>query len=99
PPLKSPPFPYTTLFRSPGHFVEWAKLLVILDRHNPAPWHLPAAEHLFNVASEKAWDPVRGGMNYAFAPDGTILDTDRYHWVTSEDRKSTRLNSSHVKIS
>ncbi len=68
----------------PGHFVEWAKLLVILDRHRPDPWHLPAAEHLFRVAHDRAWDEVHGGMNYSFAPDGTILDTDRYYWVTSE---------------
>ena len=68
----------------PGHFVEWAKLLVILDRHRPDPWHLPAAEHLFTVAHDRAWEAAHGTLAYAFAPDGTILDRDRYYWVTSE---------------
>jgi mannose/cellobiose epimerase-like protein (N-acyl-D-glucosamine 2-epimerase family) len=68
----------------PGHFVEWAKLLVILERYRPEPWHLPTAERLFRVAMEKAFDPVTGGIDYAFAPDGTILDTDRYYWVSAE---------------
>ncbi|MCB1487163.1 MAG: AGE family epimerase/isomerase [Bauldia sp.] len=75
----------------PGHFVEWAKLLVLLDRHHALPWHLPAAEHLFQVASDKAWDDDRGGMTYSFAPEGRILDTDRYYWVTCEAFASAAL--------
>ena len=68
----------------PGHFVEWAKLLLILERHRAESWLLPKAEHLFGVAMEKSWDGERGGMHYAFAPDGRILDTDRYYWVLAE---------------
>lgn len=68
----------------PGHFAEWAKLLVMLDRHLPAGWHLPAARNLFRQAVARGWDSARGTFNYAFAPDGTILDDDRYYWVASE---------------
>lgn len=68
----------------PGHFTEWSKLLVILDRYRPAAWHVERAEALFKVALERSWDAARGGMDYSFAPDGTILDTDRYHWVIAE---------------
>ena len=68
----------------PGHFVEWAKLLLILERHRPEPWQLPAAVRLFDTALERSWDERHGGMHYTFAPDGTILDTDRYYWVLAE---------------
>jgi mannose/cellobiose epimerase-like protein (N-acyl-D-glucosamine 2-epimerase family) len=68
----------------PGHFVEWTKLLLILERHRPGSWQLPAARVLFDAAIERAWDHEADGMNYSFAPDGTILDTDRYYWVFAE---------------
>ena len=68
----------------PGHFVEWAKLLLILERHRPEPWLAPAAARLFDTALQRSWDQEQGGMHYAFAPDGTILDTDRYYWVLAE---------------
>ena len=31
----------------PGHFTEWAKLLLILDRYQPKPWLLVTAKQLF----------------------------------------------------
>ena len=68
----------------PGHFVEWAKLLLILERHRAEPWLAPAAARLFDTALQRSWDQEQGGMHYAFAPDGTILDTDRYYWVLAE---------------
>ena len=68
----------------PGHFAEWAKLLLILERHRPEPWQLPAAVRLFDAAMARSWDEAYGGMHYTFAPDGTILDTDRYYWVLAE---------------
>ena len=68
----------------PGHFAEWAKLLLILERYRPAPWILDRARHLFDTALDKSWDREREGMHYTFAPDGQILDSDRYYWVLSE---------------
>ena len=68
----------------PGHFVEWAKLLLMLARHRHEPWQEEAAVRLFDSAVERSWDEEHGGMHYAFAPDGTILDTDRYYWVLAE---------------
>lgn len=68
----------------PGHFTEWSKLLLILDRHRPGDWQLPAARRLFDAAMARAWDEEEGGMHYSFAPDGTILDADRYYWVLAE---------------
>ncbi len=68
----------------PGHFTEWAKLLLILERYRPEDWMLTRSQHLFEVALDRSWDHQRGGMIYSFAPDGQILDTDRYYWVLAE---------------
>ena len=68
----------------PGHFVEWTKLLLILERHRPEDWMLPRAKRLFDTALERAWDHERGGMHYTFSPEGEIMDTDRYYWVLAE---------------
>lgn len=68
----------------PGHFAEWTKLLLILERHRPEDWMLEQARSLFDIAVAKSWDEKRGGMHYTFAPDGHILDTDRYYWVMAE---------------
>lgn len=68
----------------PGHFTEWSKLLLILNRHRPADWLVPKAEMLFDAAMDRAYVPETGAINYTFAPDGTILDTDQYYWVFSE---------------
>ena len=68
----------------PGHFTEWAKLLLILERYRPESWMLPRARHLFDTALDRSWDHENDGMHYTFAPDGAILDKDRYYWVLSE---------------
>ena len=85
----------TNIFRpwgyQPGHLTEWAKLLVQLDALHPAAWHLPRAEALFLAAVERAWDHEHGGMFYGFAPDGTICDSDKYHWVQAETLAAAAL--------
>jgi len=68
----------------PGHFTEWAKLLMILERYKPESWLLEVAESLFENAVKYAWDDKNGGMNYTFDREGRILDNDRYYWVFAE---------------
>ena len=68
----------------PGHQVEWAKLLLQLNRHQPADWHLDRACGLFNSAMEKGWDPVYGGLVYGYAPDNSFCDANKYFWVQAE---------------
>ncbi|MCW7540825.1 AGE family epimerase/isomerase [Aquabacterium sp. A7-Y] len=68
----------------PGHLTEWAKLLLILERHRPLPWLLPRAESLFEAGLRHAWDDTHGGIVYGFAPDFTVCDDDKYHWVQAE---------------
>jgi len=78
----------TNIFRpwgfQPGHFTEWAKLLLQLDSFSPADWHLPRAEALFDAAVTRAWDQAQGGFFYGFAPDDSVCDADKYHWVQAE---------------
>lgn len=75
----------------PGHFIEWSKLLLSLERHRPETWMLERAQHLFNSALDKCWDYQKEGMHYSFTPDGQILDTDRYYWVLAETTAAAAL--------
>ncbi len=75
----------------PGHFTEWAKLLIRLERHRPMAWMLPRAEALFEVAFKHAWDDVHGGLYYGFAPDFSICDDRKYHWVQCESMASAAV--------
>jgi mannose/cellobiose epimerase-like protein (N-acyl-D-glucosamine 2-epimerase family) len=68
----------------PGHQTEWAKLLVILDKHQPRGWHIERAVQLFDNALARAWDEEHGGIYYGLAPDGSICDDEKYHWVQAE---------------
>lgn len=67
-----------------GHQTEWAKLLVMLDRHVDELWLVPRAQALFDTALERAWDGDFGGIVYGFAPDGSVCDSDKYYWVQAE---------------
>ena len=72
----------------PGHFTEWAKLLLNLERHGAllrdAPdWLLPRARALF-AAAVPAWDAQYGGLCYGLAPGGAVCDDDKYFWVQAE---------------
>ncbi len=82
----------TNIFRpwgyQPGHLAEWAKLLLILDRHaqrlTDPDWLAPRTAQLFDAPMTRAWDNEHGGIVYGFAPDGGICDDDKYFWVESE---------------
>ena len=83
----------TNIFRpwgyQPGHFTEWAKLLLQLERHaahldEPTDWLMPRAKWLFDTALAQAWDESHGGIHYGFGPGGEICDGDKYFWVQAE---------------
>lgn len=75
----------------PGHFTEWAKLLLTLDRYRPTAWLLPKAQQLFDQALALAWDKEHGGICYGFAPDGSVCDDDKYFWVQAESFAAAAL--------
>jgi len=84
----------TNIFRpwgfQTGHQTEWTKLLLQLDRlcaqagMAPAPARLARARALFDAAMRFGWDERHGGLVYGFAPDGSLYDGDKYHWVQAE---------------
>ena len=67
-----------------GHLTEWAKLLVILERHVDEEWLLSRAIELFDDAVEMGWDEKNNGLYYGFAPNGDVCDKDKYFWVQAE---------------
>src|SRR5690606_41226708 len=85
-------FPYTTLFRSEGDGVSVVGF----------PYVAHAAVELIDGATSEADLTLTAGpaaktvtVRLAPAPGTAIYQS----WVAYQDRKSTRLNSSHVKIS
>ncbi len=90
----------TNIFRpwgyQPGHLTEWAKLLLILERHkgrlrHASDWLVARAVQLFDAALSKAWDSEHGGIYYGFAPDDSICDGDKYFWVQAESFAAAAL--------
>ena len=75
----------------PGHQTEWAKLLLILERHRPESWMLERARALFDTAVARAWDEEFGGLCYGFDPAGVICDPDKYFWVQAESFAAAAL--------
>ena len=79
----------------PGHLAEWAKLLLMIERHtenlNSPAWLAPRAVELFDAAMKHAWDEEHGGLVYGFAPDGSICDGDKYFWVQAESLAAAAL--------
>ena len=75
----------------PGHQTEWAKLLLILDRHDPQPWHVETAKALFDRAVAAAWDVDHGGLVYGLDPQGKVCDGDKYFWVQAESLAAAKL--------
>jgi mannose/cellobiose epimerase-like protein (N-acyl-D-glucosamine 2-epimerase family) len=95
----------TNIFRpwgyQPGHLTEWAKLLLILERHRASlasggGWLLPRAMELFDAALMHAWDEECGGIYYGFAPDSSICDDDKYFWVQAESIAAAALLASRT---
>jgi len=85
----------------PGHFTEWAKLLLNLERHaqhldGPADWLLPRAQALFDTALQNAWDAHHGGIHYGFGTEGEICDGDKYFWVQAESMAAAAVLAAHT---
>lgn len=74
-----------------GHLTEWAKLLLILHRVQPADWLLPRAIELFDAAWTQGWDDRHGGLVYGLDRDGRVVDADKYFWVQAESLAAAAL--------
>src|SRR5690606_41726016 len=91
-PRRSTHFPYTTLFRSQSAFnrLQVRQTEVTVEIHETQP---------FGIAWWGDWHIGAAGVDYeTFDRHRAIIaEEDGLYWIG--DRKSTRLNSSHVKIS
>src|SRR5690348_18033348 len=87
PPPRSTLFPYTTLFRSGRRGLDRQHFLA----GGPAGARRLRGVRIVQVGAAR---PDEGGVNRA----GAVRNTGE-HGVPREDRKSTRLNSSHPSIS
>src|SRR5690606_40439338 len=89
-------FPYTTLFRSGiAHRVQKLRPLHLDPRAGRVALHPLQMRRL----GEGAADIVPNGGEQLRALRLALVRERDFHVAAREDRKSTRLNSSHVKIS
>src|SRR5207302_9938131 len=93
-PPGAPLFPYTTLFRSRRAGVREAKVRLPV---RSILLHRPLALHRASVIGDRDAEAL-GELRRVARPREAVR-AERYVVPASKDRKSTRLNSSHVKIS
>lgn len=79
-----PDDPFRPYGATPGHGLEWARLLAELNHARPTAWLLAAAEQLFARAVDDALDDAHPLLPYTTDWDGTPLVTERFHWVMAE---------------
>src|SRR5437868_9058449 len=95
PPTSSTLFPYTTLFRSNKY----------AQGDGPDTFQIGAracntsGAALSNVTGTFVWDSANPYINLAASTVNPITYSSLAAGTCTEDRKSTRLNSSHVSIS
>src|SRR5690606_41711209 len=96
-PPSSTLFPYTTLFRSTPH--PFLAYIIFINHFNviPSCYFLHYAFNTFIIEDKLSIFPgnvlINIGLNYFY-----FLTLLNYALLPRQDRKSTRLNSSHVKI-
>jgi len=70
---------------TPGHALEWSRLLLHLHAALPDPpgWLPEAAAALFDRATQDGWEES-GGFVYTTDHDGRPVVRERFHWVVAE---------------
>src|SRR5699024_12364432 len=87
-------FPYTTLFRSVHYFTKQGHKHIAMLKENGTYYQLQERFNAYRHALKDAGIPFK--KQYVAVGDLTI---EGGYQMAKEDRKSTRLNSSHVSIS
>jgi mannose/cellobiose epimerase-like protein (N-acyl-D-glucosamine 2-epimerase family) len=82
----APRDPFRPFGVTPGHGLEWARLLVHLRAALPDPpaWLLEAARGLFARALRDGWEEPPGGIVYTTDLHGAPVVRDRFHWAVAE---------------
>src|SRR5690242_20870470 len=86
-PPRATPFPYTTLFRSAQRL------------HLPAPGEIGDRDPADDLLVHRAQDALKHRQRQRFGGGRVKGGDDRALGDVERDRKSTRLNSSHMSIS
>lgn len=77
--------PFKPYGATPGHGLEWARLLLQIDAEaDTAGRRTRAAVALFERAVSDGWDPEGGGFVYTTDWSGTPVEARRFHWVAAE---------------
>jgi mannose/cellobiose epimerase-like protein (N-acyl-D-glucosamine 2-epimerase family) len=76
-----PSHPFRPFGVTPGHGLEWARLLLHLDAARPVAWAREAAAELFARAVGDGWED---GFAYTTDFAGVSVVRDRFHWVLAE---------------
>jgi len=81
-----PDDPFRPFGATPGHGLEWARLLIELHTAlaEPRDWLLGAAEALFDRAVADALDDDTPLLPYTTNWDGAPVVAERFHWVVAE---------------
>ncbi|MBW8812267.1 MAG: AGE family epimerase/isomerase [Caulobacterales bacterium] len=81
----APDHPFRPFGATPGHGLEWARLLLCLRASLAAPpdWLLEAARGLFETAVRDGWGEP-GGFAYTTDFEGRPVVARRLHWVVTE---------------
>jgi mannose/cellobiose epimerase-like protein (N-acyl-D-glucosamine 2-epimerase family) len=82
----------------PGHHLEWAKLLLVLDGHHSETWLRTRAVELFETAVGLGWDDEHGGFYYTTDEDGEPVVADKYGWVHTEGIGAAALLATHDDV-
>ncbi len=84
--VHEPRHPFRPYGATPGHALEWARLLLTLDAalgEGPA-WLREAALGLATTAVADGWDEQLGGFVYTTDLAGVPVVRERFHWVVCE---------------
>lgn len=94
---EDPRHPFRPFGSQPGHWLEWAKLLMQLSGHGfDDPWVLAAARNLFDGAFSDAWGEG-GGFVYTVDWDGKPVVPERFFWEPAEGMGAAHLLWQHTR--
>jgi mannose/cellobiose epimerase-like protein (N-acyl-D-glucosamine 2-epimerase family) len=79
-----PRHPFRPYGVTPGHGLEWARLLLHLNSVRPDERYVEAARRLFDTAVRDAWSEAAPGLAYTTDWDGVPVVRERFHWVLCE---------------
>ena len=79
-----PRHPFRPYGVTPGHGLEWGRLLLHLNSVIPDDRYIEAARGLFDTAVRDAWSDASPGLAYTTDWDGVPVVRERFHWVLCE---------------